>query len=70
MHFSSSRLIVVYRACFGQDSQAKRLKETQAPVISSDVGGLQSRSVLFKLRNPLANGQSQPIERGISLLTT
>ncbi|KAG0631424.1 hypothetical protein M758_1G252000 [Ceratodon purpureus] len=45
------------------DSQAKRLKETQ------EVGGLQSLSVLNKLRNPLANGQSQPIERAIGLQT-
>ena len=57
-------------AYFGLDSQVKRLKETQAPVLSSEGGGLQSGSVLNKLRNPVANGQSQPMERGISLVMT
>jgi len=39
------------------DSQAKRLKETEAPVLSSEIGGLQSWSLLNKLRNPLDNSQ-------------
>lgn len=43
-------------------SQAKRPKDTQAAAPSGEAGGLQSRLVLNKLRNPFAstNGQTQP----------